>query len=196
MTARVLLAYASKQGSTREIAEMIAERLREHGLEADVADARSVTDVTGYHAVVLGSCLYMGRWQRDARGFAQRFARSLVDTPVWLFSCGPLDWSSDVREIPPVPSAARASSILHARGHATFGGRLEHSARGWFGLAQSLVRRGQAGDFRTPARVRGYADTIAAGLGHPDLTEQHRSSSQRRSTSPSMTAMPRTERGS
>lgn len=175
MTARVLLAYASKQGSTREVAEMIAARLREHGLDTDVAEARAVTDVTGYHAVVLGSCLYLGRWHRDARGFAQRFARPLVDTPVWLFSCGPLDWSADTSELAPVPSAARAATVLHARGHATFGGRLEHSARGWFGLAQSLVRRGQAGDFRTPARVRAYADTIAAGLGRPTLTEPHRS---------------------
>lgn len=190
MTARVLLAHATRQGSTREIAEIIGERLREHGLHVEVRPADSVSDVSGYHAVVLGSCLYLGRWNRDARAFAQRFARELIDTPVWLFSCGPLDWSADVQDLPPVPSAARVATILHARGHATFGGRLEHSARGWFGLAQGLVRRGHVGDFRTPARIRGYADRIAEGLGMPAAPDQLRS------TKPNTTARPSTERGS
>ncbi len=190
MTARVLLAYASTKGSTRQTCEELAQRLGEHGLQADVRDARTVTDVSGYHAVVLGSYLWLGRWHRDARGFAQRFARALTDTPVWLFSCRPPHRSADKPEVPPVPSAARAASILHARGHATFDSRAEPPAPGASGPALGLDHHGQPEQLRAMDPVRTYADTIAAGLGRPALARTHPRSRIRPSCATEATSRP------
>ena len=39
MTALILVAYATKHGSTKEVAEAITTRLREHGLEVDIRPA-------------------------------------------------------------------------------------------------------------------------------------------------------------
>jgi menaquinone-dependent protoporphyrinogen oxidase len=55
----VLVAYATRSGSTREIAEVIAATLREHGLEVDLKPARDVRTLEGYRAVVLGAPLFM-----------------------------------------------------------------------------------------------------------------------------------------
>jgi menaquinone-dependent protoporphyrinogen oxidase len=41
----VLVSYATKHGSTREVAEAIAETLDAHGLDVDVLPARRVTDM-------------------------------------------------------------------------------------------------------------------------------------------------------
>jgi menaquinone-dependent protoporphyrinogen oxidase len=67
----VLVAYATKHGSTGEIAEAIGETLEEADLIVDVRPAREVRDLTPYDAVVLGSALYSAHWQRDANRFVK-----------------------------------------------------------------------------------------------------------------------------
>ena len=68
----VLVAYASKYGATAELAEAIAERLRESGLQADCREADGVKSLDPYDAVVLGSAVYMARWRGGARKFLRR----------------------------------------------------------------------------------------------------------------------------
>jgi menaquinone-dependent protoporphyrinogen oxidase len=69
---RVLVAYASKRGSTVEIAEAVADVLRQADLEVDCRAAGDVAALKPYDAVVLGSAVYMKRWQGDARHFLRR----------------------------------------------------------------------------------------------------------------------------
>jgi menaquinone-dependent protoporphyrinogen oxidase len=86
-----LVAYASKYGSTVEVAEAIARVLRERVIHVDVRAAAEVEDLDGYDAVVLGGGIYMGRWHRNARGFARHFADELEALPVAVFALGPVD---------------------------------------------------------------------------------------------------------
>jgi menaquinone-dependent protoporphyrinogen oxidase len=66
MGSTILVAYATKHGSTGEIAEVIGRRLRERGHRVDVRVAREVTDVASYDAAIIGSAVYMFHWQKDA----------------------------------------------------------------------------------------------------------------------------------
>jgi menaquinone-dependent protoporphyrinogen oxidase len=91
MTGPVLVAYASKYGSTQEVAEAIAATLRERLLRAVVRPADEVDDLVEYSGVVLGGGIYMGRWHRDARGFIKHFEDDLRALPVALFALGPVD---------------------------------------------------------------------------------------------------------
>src|SRR3954449_8839298 len=124
----VLVAVASKHGSTREIAEAIAGELRSMGIDADLRGVGDVESIAGYDALILGSALYMGNWLADAKDFANRFAGCLGTRPVWVFSSGPrratpLAWmtcwrrparagtsSSPARPIPTTSASASASS--------------------------------------------------------------------------------------
>jgi len=159
MTMNVLVAYATKNGSTASIARMIAEALDEQGLRAEARPAAEVADAGAYDAVILGSALYANRWLREARQFARHHQSELDARPVWLFSSGPLDASAGERDIPPVPGAARAATLLDAREHVTFGGRLEEGARGF--IARMIVKQGRGGDFRDMERIRAWARGIA-----------------------------------
>ncbi|WP_411149215.1 flavodoxin domain-containing protein [Streptomyces sp. A30] len=161
-TPRVLIAYGTKNGSTAEIAEWIAEALRDRQVDADVRSAAEVQDVTAYDAVLIGGGLYAGRWQRDATRFARRHRKALGRLPVWLFSSGPLDPSASERDIPPVPGVARLVTRLDARGHATFGGRLTEGARGF--IARQIIQQGKGGDFRDRAQIEAWGHGIAAEL--------------------------------
>jgi menaquinone-dependent protoporphyrinogen oxidase len=87
---RTLIAYASKHGSTEEVARAIATRLREAGHDVDIRDAAVVSDVDRYDLVIVGGSLYMSRWHADARKFLRRHAAALEGRPLAVFALGPL----------------------------------------------------------------------------------------------------------
>lgn len=90
MAASVLIAYATRYGSTQEVAEAVGTRLRERGLGVEVRRAREVRSLAGFDAVVLGSPLYIGSLLREARKFVNRHRTALSQTPVALFVLGPV----------------------------------------------------------------------------------------------------------
>ncbi|MBN1629121.1 MAG: flavodoxin domain-containing protein [Thermoleophilia bacterium] len=89
--ATVLVAYATKYGSTREVAERVAERLRRKDLEVEVRSGRGVTSVDPYDAVVFGGALYMFRLTREGRRFLRRHRGRLAAMPVAVFAMGPIE---------------------------------------------------------------------------------------------------------
>ncbi|HIH92826.1 TPA: flavodoxin [Methanosarcina acetivorans] len=89
MQTRVLVAYATRYGSTQEIAEVIVATLRESGLEVDIEPAKEVKALEGYTAVVLGAPIYMLRWHKEAKSFLSRYREALMKRPVAVFALGP-----------------------------------------------------------------------------------------------------------
>ncbi len=87
---RTLVAYASKHGSTEEVARAIGVVVRDAGHHVDVRDAEAVTDVEPYDAVILGAPLYIGRWHAGARTFLRRHRTALEERPLAVFALGPL----------------------------------------------------------------------------------------------------------
>jgi menaquinone-dependent protoporphyrinogen oxidase len=89
MNKLILVAYATKHGSTRSVAESVAETVRKHGFAVDVRPAATVSDISPYDGVVLGGALYMGRWHHDATHFLERYRDELAELPVAVFAMGP-----------------------------------------------------------------------------------------------------------
>jgi menaquinone-dependent protoporphyrinogen oxidase len=96
MNSKVLVAYASKYGSTREVAEVIAQTLAGCGLEVDLRPLREVRTVDEYSAVVMGAPLYMFRWHKDAHRFLARHRDALARLPAAVFALGP--WNDKPEE--------------------------------------------------------------------------------------------------
>jgi menaquinone-dependent protoporphyrinogen oxidase len=89
MSGSVLVAYGSKRGSTRDVANAVAAALRGQGREVDVEPAGNVKGIGRYGGVVLGGSLYRGRWHRGARRFLKRQRGGLATVPVAVFAMGP-----------------------------------------------------------------------------------------------------------
>jgi menaquinone-dependent protoporphyrinogen oxidase len=82
--ARVLVAYATRHGSTKEVAEAIAEELRAAGAAAEARSVSEAADPAAYDAVVVGGPMIMG-WHKDAAKFVKRNAAVLAGRPTALF---------------------------------------------------------------------------------------------------------------
>jgi menaquinone-dependent protoporphyrinogen oxidase len=161
MATRVLVAYATKMGSTREIAESIAGILEAAGLQATAVAARDVRDLGEYDAVILGSALYAAHWQRDANRFVAHHREALRDRPVWLFSSGPLDHRLAAADLPITPNAAEITASINPRGHRTFGGRLDRDSPG---VDPQVLETHPLGDFRDWDVIRAWAAGVAEAL--------------------------------
>src|SRR3974377_2550233 len=113
---RVLVAYASKHGSTQGIAERIAAILRGSGLEVDLAAAEDAGDPAGYDAFVIGSAVYASRWMAPASEFIRHNGALMTDRPVWLFSVGPVGRRIPLpATLPPAPAAPREPIRAHGQ---------------------------------------------------------------------------------
>ncbi len=81
---RILLVYATRHGSTREVADALAEELRAGGHEVDLYAAADAPGPAGYAAAVVGGPMIMG-WHKEARRYVARHRRQLAQLPTALF---------------------------------------------------------------------------------------------------------------
>jgi menaquinone-dependent protoporphyrinogen oxidase len=156
----VLVAYASKHGSTAEIADAIADALREAGLLVDCLQADRVSGLEPFDAVVLGSAVYMKRWRREARRFLRRHSSELAKRPFWVFSSGPV--GDPAKDNPAWTEPGRTiaeAERLGVRDHVVFGGTASGS------MARNTPPEYR--DRRDWDAIRAWAAVIAAELGVP-----------------------------
>jgi menaquinone-dependent protoporphyrinogen oxidase len=92
-TKSILLAYASRFGSTQEVAGTIAATLRAAGLEIDLQPMQEVKSLARYDAVVLGAAIYNAKWNPEAHQLVSQHQDTLTQLPVAIFTLGPLSAS-------------------------------------------------------------------------------------------------------
>jgi menaquinone-dependent protoporphyrinogen oxidase len=85
MAHRILVAHASRAGSTAEVAEAVGQVLRDCGAEVDVRPVKGIQGLAGYDALVLGSAIWMGKPLREAVRFAAAQQHALANLPVAYF---------------------------------------------------------------------------------------------------------------
>jgi menaquinone-dependent protoporphyrinogen oxidase len=167
MNTKVLVAYASKYGATKEIAEKIGLVLKDAGFSVDVLPAEKVPDVSSYKAVVLGSAVYIGGWRRQAARFLRVNEKTLAERPLWLFSSGPTGPGDPVelvqgwrfpKALQHIADRVKPLDIALFQG-AAFPEKLS-------GIGRWLMKKVKAplGDFRDWNAITAWAGTIAAKL--------------------------------
>ncbi|MGC9523752.1 MAG: flavodoxin domain-containing protein [Anaerolineae bacterium] len=167
MAAAILVAYATRHGSTEQVAETVAETLREGGFDVDCQAMRDVRTFEGYDGIVMGAPLYMYRWHVDARRFLSRHREALVGRPVAVFALGPVHEPYDEEEWrdsrAQLHKELAAFPWLEPVAVELFGGRFDpESLRFPINL---FARAEPASDIRDWTAIRTWAEGLGTSLG-------------------------------
>ena len=175
----VLIAYATRSGSTLEVAEAIGAALEDAGAAATVLPVAQVSTLSDYTSVILGGPLYIGRFPKEFRNFIRSQREGLERCQPWCFVLGPT--RNETKDF----DAARTQALkqlsrypwLHPVELKVFGGRWSMAS---VPFPFSLVRRipgnplGKipAQDIRDWGAIREWAQGIARQL-EPAAQECH-----------------------
>ena len=149
----VLVAYATKRGSTREVAADVARVIRQSGAEVEISPARNVKTLDRYQAVVLGGALYMGRWHKDARKLLKSCRVELASLPLAVFAMGPKSTEPEALEGAGAELARALADVpeVHPFSTAIFGGVFS------FGKKHAV-------DARDWKAIESWSDEVVRGL--------------------------------
>jgi menaquinone-dependent protoporphyrinogen oxidase len=165
-TRSILLAYATRYGSTQEVAEAITAVLREAGLEVEIQPMQKVESLDNYEAVVLGAAIYNACWHPDAHRFLSQHRESLKQRPVAIFALGPLSTSEAamLRSRGQLDKELEKYTWLKPTVLEMFAGKLDPTKLGFFERLFST-----ASDQRDWEAIRAWAKALPAQLQQDEM---------------------------
>ncbi|MDO9538929.1 MAG: flavodoxin domain-containing protein [Methanocalculus sp.] len=164
MTGRILVAYATRAGSTEGIAEVIAEGLRLAGYDAGKARICDAPDPKEYDRIILGGPIYMGS-MNEVQRYCQEHEDALQSRIIGVFAVG-MSFAGDDEE-----KHAQARDVLKkAIGQLTprfsgyFAGMTNPEKLSFFQRTALTVVRTPIGDYRDWKAIKGWTEEIAEYL--------------------------------
>lgn len=86
MQPKILVTYASRTGSTAEVAEAIGKTLSENRTDVDIIPMEEVKDLASYQAVIVGSAIRKSKWLPEAVQFVRTHQETLRHKPIAMFT--------------------------------------------------------------------------------------------------------------
>jgi menaquinone-dependent protoporphyrinogen oxidase len=158
MSKRVLIAYATKCGSSMEVAEAIGKTISQNDIAVDIKSVKKMADITGYDAVILGSAVRMGQWLPEAVDFIKRHQSRLNQLPMAIFSVHIMNMGDSPESI-----AARQAYTVPVRemitpsAEAFFPGQIDASKLSFFERMLGRIVSAPEGDFRDWEAINSWA---------------------------------------
>lgn len=157
----ILVAYATRHGSTQGVAEAIGKVFSKANVRTDVRPAGEVDDLSGCRAVVLGSPICAGKWLPDAVSFAKKHREELASMPVALFVVGLTMCMPSEKNVQKVIAQTKPMvELLHPTDVGLFAGALDYADLGFFDRLQVRMMKIPQGDFRNWKVIRKWASDV------------------------------------
>lgn len=167
MPQNILIVYATKAGSTAEIASFIGETLGARGFHVDVRSVREAGALDGYDAVILGSAIRMGNWLPEAAGFAKKHQDALNRLPTALFTVHMLNLGEDeASRTARLAYTAPVRALLPKAQETFFAGKVDYRTLSFFDRLITRMMEKQTGqpvgDLRDWDNIRRWAEQVFA----------------------------------
>jgi menaquinone-dependent protoporphyrinogen oxidase len=148
MSVRILVAYATRNGSTAEIAAAVGKELESAGHAVVVKEMKTVTSLEEYDAFVIGAPVYMGK-VIDINTFVGRFKDTLARKAVAAFAVGLAVVSKDPQQQEESRKALDASlAPVKPVAVTLFGGVVNPAKLSFFQRKMTELAKSPIGDFR------------------------------------------------
>jgi len=165
MTARILVAYASRKGSTTEIAQAIGKELVSAGHTVDVIEMKTVTTVEGYTAVIIGAPVYMGKVDTDISKFVAKNRDRLASIPVAAFAVGIAPVAPQIEPVEQVlDDLTNAVSPIQPVAATVFAGKLDPDKMSFIERSMTSLMKVRISDFRDWNAIAVWARELPAKM--------------------------------
>ena len=165
MTDRILVAYATRTGSTAEVADAIARHLCAAGLAAEARPVGEVTTLEGVSGAVLGSAVRYAAWLPEMTDFIVANRDALSEMPVAFFTMHMLALGEDAAALAErAKYTAKARGLIPPRDEVFFEGMIDPARLSFFDRLAVRLVKSPVGDRRDWERIAGWADRIAPQL--------------------------------
>lgn len=160
MQEKILIAYASRYGSTAEIAREMAKAYENRGMGVDICPVDRVKDISVYKNIIVGSAIQKAQWLPEALKFIKENRQVLRRIPTAYFTvCLTMAKDNQTSRY----TAERFLDAVHEYNHADiegfFGGVLDYARLSWIDRMLMKSRaRVKEGDYRDWSAIRAWTD--------------------------------------
>lgn len=161
---KILIAYISKTGTTKEISEEIGKIMEENGFQVELKDMSTVQSLEDYSAAILGAPINGFRWLPEAEKFIEDHKDELMKIPAayfivsYLLKAGRASLQEKMRG-----TLENAKRIVQPVSEGYFGGKVDEKFPPVFRLMFG-VKKGTPFDMRDWDEIRAWAEELAIKL--------------------------------
>jgi len=164
MDKKILITYATKAGSTVEIAAVIGESLSKRNFQVDVKPVSENPALDGYQAVLMGSAIRMGSWLPEAVDFVRKNQTTLNQLPTSIFTVHMLNYRDDeTSRTARQAYTAPVRELLPSADEVFFRGNMDYKTLSFLDrmIAKAVADpNNPPGDFRDWDAIRGWAGAL------------------------------------
>jgi len=155
---KILVAYATKAGSTAEVAAEIGRVIEsQNGHKVDVCPVGKLNGVNGYDAVIIGSAIRVGKWLPEAMKLVERHRDALSQIPVACFTvCLTLSEDTEENRREVAAYLAPVYEIVQPVDVGLFAGVMDYSKLPFILRLMMKKMKSPEGDFRDWEVIRAW----------------------------------------
>lgn len=157
---KILIAYASKCGSTGEVASKIGETLAQMGARVDVLPLKKVSNLSDYQAVFVGSAIRVAKWLPEAVDFVSESHTVLQRIPTAYFTvCATMIEDTPAKRAKAAGFIEPVRAILTPAAEGYFAGKVDPKRLSFLENIMLKAKDVPQGDFRDWAKIAAWAQS-------------------------------------
>lgn len=165
MSKKILITYASKCGSTGEVASAIGKTLAQTGVRVDVLPVKKVTNLSDYQAVFVGSCIRMGKWLPEAANFVGENLAILQRVPTAYFTvCATMIEDTPAKRTRAAGFIEPVRAVLTPAAEGYFAGKVDPNSLSFIENISLQAKGVPQGDFRNWDKITNWAQSTYAQI--------------------------------
>ncbi len=165
MSKKILIAYASKCGSTGEVASAMGKTIAQASAHVDVLPLKKVTNLSGYQAVFIGSAIRVAKWLPEAADFISENRAILQRVPIAYFTvCMTLAEDTPASRAKAAGFLDPVRTVLTPAAEGYFAGKVDPKTLSFLESTMLKVKKVPQGDFRDWNKITSWAQSTYAQI--------------------------------
>ena len=162
---KILIAYASKCGSTGEVAMAIGKTVAQAGVRVDVLPLKKVAGLSDYQTVFVGSAIRMAKWLPEATDFISENHAILQSVPVAYFTvCATMIKDTPANRAKAAGFIEPVRTVLSPAAEEYFAGKVDPNSLSFLENISLQAKGVPQGDFRDWNKITNWAQSTYAQI--------------------------------